>query len=412
VWKLADFGLSTEASSKTNQATQYARGTPGYRAPELVVTEGDPVYNNKVDIWSMGCLLYELATGNRAFNNDWVVVEHRYERKNKEVILDNTFDDDSKKLITNFIVNMLQIEPSARASASFLSKEFRRLTEVTGRSSTDGYDGLSSSSMSTINEARRSLPTPPMSQTKQVVPNADKPIPPSGFLRQQLYRAAERGDVEAVETLLNAKVVDVNMKGCQFGTALQAAANHGHEMIVRLLLENGANVNARGGFYGNALQAASDSGHETVVQLLLEKGANVNAKGGQYGTALQAASDSGHEAVVRLLLNQGANVNAIGGQYGSALQAASDSGHESVVKLLLEKGADVNARGGQYGFALQAASHSGHESVVRLLLEKGADINAEGGVSGNALQAAAVNGHEDVVQLLLESGAKFQNEMD
>jgi ankyrin repeat protein len=66
-----------------------------------------------------------------------------------------------------------------------------------------------------------------------------------------------------------------------------------------VLLERGADVNAQGGQYGNALQAASDSGHEEIVQVLLERGADVNAQGGLYGNALQAASHSGCYNTVR-----------------------------------------------------------------------------------------------------------------
>lgn len=399
VWKLADFGLSTEGSSKSAQVTQYARGTPGYRAPELVVSDGKPTYTNKVDIWSMGCILYELATGTRAFNNDWVVVEHRYEGKSKAVIINDTFDANSKNIITEIIVEMLQIQPSARPSTSVLSKKFNRLVEHTSDNAV--------TMLSAPDDSGQTPATPPTSQ-KYVASINKRTSTQSSQSIELLWLAAARGDVEAVKKYVNDKA-DVNFNHGKNGNALQVASNHGHVEVVRLLLENGVNVNARGGFHGSALQAASDSGHEEVVRLLLEMGADVNAKGGQYGNALQAASDSGYGAVVRLLLEYGADVNAKGGQYGSALQAASDSGHEDVVRLLLEKGADVNARGGQYGFALQAASHSGHEAVVRLLLEKGADINAEGGVSGNALQAASVNGHDEVVQLLLENGAEFQS---
>jgi len=379
-----------------------------------VVTDGKIVYTNQVDIWSMGCVLYELATRKRAFNHDWAVVEHRYERKNKDVILDDTFDADSKATITKYIVDMLQIESSARPSASVLSKEFTRLAQV--HPPANLHSGIGSAAVSSlIDETEPTPSTRPTQQKPQAVPKrteTSRSILSSRSTKGLLlYRAAERGDVEAVMSLISAKV-DLNAKGGQFDNALQAASNNGHEAVVRLLLENGVDINARGGFYGNALQAASDSGHEGVVRLLLERGADVNAKGGQYGSALQAASDSGFETIIRLLLEKGADVNAKGGQYGNALQAASDSGHESVVRLLLEKGANVNARGGQYGFALQAASHSGHEAVVRLLLENGADVNAEGGVSGNALQAASVNGHDDVVELLLNSGAKFQTEFE
>ncbi|SLM38718.1 ankyrin repeat domain containing protein [Lasallia pustulata] len=49
-------------------------------------------------------------------------------------------------------------------------------------------------------------------------------------------------------------------------------------------LYKGADVNAQGGEYGNALQAASERGHDQVVRMLLDKGADVNAQdGGQRG---------------------------------------------------------------------------------------------------------------------------------
>ena len=61
---------------------------------------------------------------------------------------------------------------------------------------------------------------------------------------------------------------------------------------MKQLLENGAEVNAKGGEYGSALQAASFRGDKAIVKLLLENGAEVNAKGGEYGNALQAAAAS------------------------------------------------------------------------------------------------------------------------
>ncbi|RYN60627.1 hypothetical protein AA0117_g13049 [Alternaria alternata] len=120
---------------------------------------------------------------------------------------------------------------------------------------------------------------------------------------------------------------------------LYYAALLGFGTVTRLLLDKDADVNAQGGEYGNALQAASEGGHEQIVKMLLDKGAEVNAQGGDYGNALQAASARGHEQVVKTLLNAGAEVNAQGGDYGNALQAASARGHEQVVKTLLNAGA-------------------------------------------------------------------------
>ena len=123
VWKLADFGLSIEGSSQ-NLPTKYSSGTPGYRAPELMDSNGNPaMYNNKVDIWAMGCILYELATGIRPFQSDWEVLKHRFSGKNINVVLDS-FDTHSVETITKYIVDMLQVDPADRSSASLLFNEF------------------------------------------------------------------------------------------------------------------------------------------------------------------------------------------------------------------------------------------------------------------------------------------------
>lgn len=59
-WQLADFGLAAQGSSKAVHTTRYARGTDCYRSPELIK---DSSFNNKVDIWSLGCILHELLLG-------------------------------------------------------------------------------------------------------------------------------------------------------------------------------------------------------------------------------------------------------------------------------------------------------------------------------------------------------------
>jgi hypothetical protein len=309
LWKLADFGLTAEGSSKTNCITQYARGTPGYRAPELLESDEEPgSHNNKVDIWAMGCILYELATRTRAFKTDFAVHSYVTSAKNKDVILDFTVDTHCMETITKYVVDMLQVESSDRPTASFLSKEFEHQWQV----------ALDCVQLNTVTASITLLPavadeteqTPTMPQTHlEILPNEEStPALPSHLIGVSLYKVAEMGDVEAVRTLLNAKV-DVNARGRLYGNALQAASRNGHEAVVRLLLEKGAELNAQGGDYDNALQAASYFGHEAVVRLLLERGAEVNVQGGPYGTALQAASSNGHVAVVRLLLENGAKLS-------------------------------------------------------------------------------------------------------
>jgi ankyrin repeat protein len=194
------------------------------------------------------------------------------------------------------------------------------------------------------------------------------------------------------------------------GGALYYASLLGLETAVQHLLSEGADVNARGGQRESALQAASEEGHEGVVQRLIDAGADVDIQGGFFGCPLQAASYGNYENVVQMLINAGADVNAQGGYCGTPLQAASFEGRRKIVQILVDMGADINAQAGEYGNALQAASFGGHKDIVQILLGEGADVNAEGGECGTALQAASYGRHMEVVQILMEAGAGLEVE--
>eukprot|EP00906_Rhabdomonas_costata_P025024 RCo035864 len=57
--KLCDFGFARAMSCNTMVLTSI-KGTPLYMAPELVQEQP---YNHTVDLWSLGCILYELIVG-------------------------------------------------------------------------------------------------------------------------------------------------------------------------------------------------------------------------------------------------------------------------------------------------------------------------------------------------------------
>lgn len=62
--KLGDFGIA-RVLENTFQLCHTRIGTPYYLSPEIC--EGN-TYNSKTDIWSLGCILYELCTLRHAFN--------------------------------------------------------------------------------------------------------------------------------------------------------------------------------------------------------------------------------------------------------------------------------------------------------------------------------------------------------
>ncbi|KAM4790799.1 serine/threonine-protein kinase Nek5 isoform 2-T2 [Cyanocitta cristata] len=66
VAKLGDFGIARQLNSTTEFAHTCV-GTPYYLSPEIC--ENQP-YNNKTDIWSLGCVLYELCTLKHPFQGN------------------------------------------------------------------------------------------------------------------------------------------------------------------------------------------------------------------------------------------------------------------------------------------------------------------------------------------------------
>ncbi|XP_072320516.1 serine/threonine-protein kinase Nek8 isoform X1 [Eucyclogobius newberryi] len=103
--KIGDFGISKILVSKSKAYTVV--GTPCYISPELC--EGKP-YNQKSDIWALGCVLYELASLKRAFeaaNLPALVLK----------IMSGTFAPISDRYspeLRHLILNMLNLDPSKR----------------------------------------------------------------------------------------------------------------------------------------------------------------------------------------------------------------------------------------------------------------------------------------------------------
>lgn len=62
--KLGDFGIAKVLSSTTDLAKTQI-GTPFYMSPELI---NNKPYSYKSDIWGLGCVLYEIINGQRAFD--------------------------------------------------------------------------------------------------------------------------------------------------------------------------------------------------------------------------------------------------------------------------------------------------------------------------------------------------------
>ena len=77
-YKIIDFGFSTNSRLKTTNL-----GTPLYMAPELINLKKTKYYSNKVDVWALNVILYNLLTNDYFFYADRKTTLFNYVMRNK-----------------------------------------------------------------------------------------------------------------------------------------------------------------------------------------------------------------------------------------------------------------------------------------------------------------------------------------
>lgn len=184
VWKLTDFGISAQATSGT-VSTEWSRGTQGYRAPELL--QENAKFSNRVDMWALGSVVYELAVGTRVFSDDWAVGDHyRGSPIQIEVHMSSDF---WRHHSTEVVKDLLNKEWNKRPRASEVSKQFSSYSHILN----------SSVSASLYNCAC----FPPYSEWKDIA--RSNPTEPELFLR--LKDAFEAKGTEDVALALRTEMV-------------------------------------------------------------------------------------------------------------------------------------------------------------------------------------------------------------
>ncbi|XP_034394095.1 ankyrin repeat and SAM domain-containing protein 1A-like isoform X7 [Cyclopterus lumpus] len=124
-------------------------------------------------------------------------------------------------------------------------------------------------------------------------------------------------------------------------TPLHCAAQYGHTLVVRLLLEELTDPTMRNNKFETPLDLAALYGRLEVVKLLLSAHPNLLSCNTKKHTPLHLASRNGHLSVVEVLLDAGMDIN-YETEKGSALHEAALYGKTDVVQRLLGAGVGAN----------------------------------------------------------------------
>jgi serine/threonine protein kinase len=156
-WKIADFGTCCEATSSRLNTSRLSRGTACYRAPEIISERS--MYNNKADIWALGCILYEILSGVQLFSSDWATREFAASRKLELPVpwpawylyqLSN-----GSEIVHKQLLRLLSINPSDRPSAKEVRLEFLSLASSIPHQPIFPPLGLSSEPLQSFSRPRR-----------------------------------------------------------------------------------------------------------------------------------------------------------------------------------------------------------------------------------------------------------------
>lgn len=217
------------------------------------------------------------------------------------------------------------------------------------------------------------------------------------------------GDEDKTRECL-ARNYDVNCRADDGTTPLLLAARHKHEIIVRMLLEQGANPGARDNEGQTTLHQLTNVQDipisETLIGVLLRDRPPLDVPNSYGNTPLITACVRGEYLLATKLISHGANVGATNSsRLFTPLHAAASSGNAELVSLLLANGAELEVRDKKGWTPLHDASafSESADTVERLLLA-GANKEATTESKHTPLLLAAYNGKPNSVACLLKSG--------
>ncbi|XP_061855900.1 uveal autoantigen with coiled-coil domains and ankyrin repeats isoform X2 [Colius striatus] len=216
----------------------------------------------------------------------------------------------------------------------------------------------------------------------------------------RLMKAAERGDVEKVSSILAKKGVSATKLDVEGRSAFHVVASKGNLDCLNTILIHGVDITATDAAGRNALHLAAKYGHALCLQKLLQYNCPTENVDLQGRTALHDAAMSDCSSSIQLLCDHGASVNSKDGDGRTPLVLATQMCRPTVCQLLIDRGADVNARDKQNRTALMLGCEYGCKDAVEVLLRNGADVSLTDGLGHDCAYYARIGDNIDILALI------------
>ena len=123
--KLSDFGLATVAASAKITTDGRTAGTFQYMAPEQI--RGRPVPSPQTDLYALGCVLFQMLTGDPPFVGDAAAATLHMHLKDKPPLVSG-FVPDCPPEMENLVSDLLNKKPEDRPESAVVV--MRRLREI------------------------------------------------------------------------------------------------------------------------------------------------------------------------------------------------------------------------------------------------------------------------------------------
>ncbi|XP_036313099.1 uveal autoantigen with coiled-coil domains and ankyrin repeats isoform X1 [Pipistrellus kuhlii] len=216
----------------------------------------------------------------------------------------------------------------------------------------------------------------------------------------RLMKAAERGDVEKVSSILAKKGVNPGKLDVEGRSVFHVVASKGNLECLNAILVNGVDITTSDTAGRNALHLAAKYGHALCLQKLLQYNCPTEHADLQGRTALHDAAMADCPSSIQLLCDHEASVNARDVDGRTPLVLATQMCRPTICQLLIDRGADINSRDKQNRTALMLGCEYGCKDAVEVLIKNGADINLLDALGHDSSYYARIGDNLDILNLL------------